>query len=357
MKTGFSYKLILVLASLIISTNGWAKYNDAAGIEVPDQIEGLQQVPSGNPDNSLDSVYNFSGSGNEISIYIFRATHPNAALWFERADSLLQLVQRQRGLGEAGAQRMFSFAGATKPNGLARVYKMTGKSKSTALAVGEVNGWIVKVRLTSDNLETEQLSARMDRVLASLKAKTPADKVHPLILPDLCEKSAQQSSFNMENSSIIPKPKPETILAVGVMLAGHAASTSGGPESLASKPEAYCRQSIANESPIAMMYRPKANDSKDWIILFADSGRSISGASTPTLEKKTKDGFQTGGVLIANTLESANALVILEDVPSPEIGLAVGGNFIVQGGSAPLASAGFGKDSGVVSLNSDIITK
>jgi hypothetical protein len=323
-----------------------------SGIELPTKIDGLSQVESRASQSPLSSVYSFADNTEAVTIYIFRATHPNAALWFERADAVLRTFGQDK-LDQGSPPREFAFAGSPTPNGLVRTYKVQGSAKSTGLAVGEINSWIVKVRMTSNNLEPDQLSIKLDSVLASFKILQPLVKARPLLLPEPCSEEASKVSIRQLVTGVaIPKPKSESILTMGMMLVPHAAATAGGPEGLASKPETFCRQPLDGGGDIAALYRPKAANAKEWTILFADSGRSISGIPTMLMENLASGKVGSGGMLVVNALEKVSAIMAFEDIPAPEVEFPFGAQFILRGG-AELTSVAFGTSTVNVSMPSE----
>lgn len=343
-------KFILALG-LAHSIGAYAQsgpFHVQTGLTLPAQFEGMSHNAARDPLDPLNSSYAYSGDGDVATVYIFRATHPNAALWFERAQSVLQLIWADRGLGAANAQRLVTFAGAKSPNGFAQEFAVNGKTKSTAVALGEVNGWIVKVRLTSDKYAADETAKKLDRLLLSFVAKEPTVPGHPLILPDECPADKAKTSLNsLAASEVIAKPKTETILMVGVQLIAFADGVAGGTGSLARNPELYCRAPVEGQGKLAMAYRPKDKSDDSWTILFADSGTSISGTSSMTMEANKK--LQMGGVLTANTLEKVNALVVAKGIPAPEVGFPIGANFIVKGGAA-LTALAYGSGNVEISL-------
>jgi hypothetical protein len=326
-------KFILAL-SLVHSIGAYAQTGPLhveTGLTLPAQFEDMIHEAAKDSLDPLNSNYSYVGGSDVATVYIFRATHPNAALWFERAQSVLRLIWANRGLGDANPQRLVTFAGAKTPNGFAQEFAVSSKTKSTAIALGEVNGWIVKVRLTSDKYTADEIAKKLDRLLLTLVTKQQLPPINPLILPDECPASKSVTSLNaLVASEVIANPKPETVALIGMQLIPFAEKVAGGPSSLARNPELYCRATFEGQSALAMTYRPKDNSDDSWTILFADSGTNISGSSSLIMEGK-KDA-QPGGILTANALEKVNLLVVAKGVPSPEVSFSVGANFILKGG-------------------------
>ena len=343
--------IMAIALGLALPVNAYAQamlVHAESGLILPDHFEGMSHKASKDSSNPLNSIYAYTGEGNTATVYVFRATHPNAALWFERAQAILQLVWADRGLGAGTTQRLITLAGAKSPNGFAREFAVSGQSQSTAVAVAEVNGWIVKVRLTSDKNGVDATAKQLDRLLLTFAAKTPPAAPHPLILPDACPLSKATTSINaLAGSEVIAKPKAETILLLGLQLAVLSRQIAGDHGSLASNPELYCRTPVEGQGPIAMAYKPKDPADNSWTILFADSGTSISGTSAMIMEGKNDIG--AGGMLTANTLEKVNAIVVAKGIPAMDVGFPTGASFIVKGG-AVLSAVAYGTANVEISL-------
>lgn len=323
-----------------------ANASDKPPLTLPTTLEGMPAK------GDFAQPFNFAGSyvgrDDAISLYVFRATNPNAALWFERAETILQEMWKTRGLGAGGEVRRISVAGSPTPNGLARVFAMSGRNKSTALAVAQVGGWMVKVRSTSGTLSVEEQVARLDRILAAFGPASGSGPVHPLQLPEACPVESAQANFDaLLGSSAIDKPTGETILAAGPALMVASERLLGGKDSLAAAPQLWCRAPMGEHEVMGALYRPKDAARKEWTVLLADSGTSISGLETLVLNgKETK----TGGMMTANGLDKIRAIVIAEGVPTPEVAFPVAARHLMAGSKAALAAVEYGTSNIEVSL-------
>lgn len=303
----------------------------------PDMLDGLakQGVRSTIP---LDLTYSYGSNSERVTLYIFRATNPNAALWFERADTILAMTFSQRGLGEGTQIEPITSPDAPEPNGLMRTYSLKGDYSSTALAVLELNGWLVKVRSSSKTLDVIAQQARMSRILAALKATGPVVKPHKLMLPEACpEERLRFSMQELLDAEAISKAKTDDKILAGLSLAGHVAEVTGGEFGLAASPEAFCRARMQNETPIAALYRPKDADNTGWTILFADSGRAI--ASVPMISLPESNS-KARAMLVADQLDKSAVIMLLKGMADPDASWQIGGEAIALGSNG-IASYGF----------------
>ena len=286
--------------------------------------------------------------GETISVYLFRATHPNAALWFERAQSILQEVWKSRGLGAGGETRTIQIAGSPAPNGLMRVFALSGQLKSTAIAVAQVGGWMVKVRSTSMQLGVEEQAERMQRVFTSLGGSNASWPVNPIAIPEACSANLEPDPFaDLLNGQAIEKPNGETIIAAGPALLAAADQAAGGKDSLAAAPHLWCRAKLDAAGPMGTLYRPKDGSRKDWTALVADSGTSISGLETLILKGKK---VEAGGMLVANGLGKARVILIAGAVPAPAPSFMVGAKDLMSGSTAAMVATAYGSGTLEVAL-------
>jgi len=315
-------------------------------IQFPASIEGMSVKPGF--DQPFNIGVSYASPGETVSLYLFRATHPNAALWFERAEAILQEMWKARGLGSGGETRQVKVAGAATPNGLTRVFAVSGPQKSTGLAVAQLGGWMVKVRSSSATLSPAEQLERMERILLALGSTGASGSIHPLELPAPCPAESQKSSFEaLLGSEAIARPNGETIIAAGPALIGAAEQVRGGKDSLAASPNLWCRAPLEGASVIGALYRPKDPARSDWTALLADSGTSLSGLKTTIFKgKETKE----GGMLAANGLDKSRVIMIAEGVPAPEVSFPVGAREIVSGSKAALVAVAYGSGNLEMSL-------
>jgi hypothetical protein len=336
---------LLIAASPIVGHTQEVGKKSASGIILPETLDGLAPLPSEGPQLPLDAHKGYTAPGEAVTIYVFRSTYPNAALWFERADAIIKRVWTSKGLGDSGKISTFSFGGSPVPNGMQRTYAMSGPNKSTSIAVIQIGQWLVKIRSTSTSLDVPSQEARMTRIIGALKTSDPIKTANPLTLPEDCA-GGSHSVFDTLGSKVIAKPKGEAILMAGMVALTVAADAAGGPDSVAIVPEKYCRGALLG-GDIAALYWRKDEKAKGWTMLLADSGRSMSGVPMPILDgKNTRD----GGMLTTNTLERTEVLMLTQGgLPLADASVSLGFDQLMRS-RPPLTSVEYGTTNISVAL-------
>ena len=315
-----------------------------SSLSIAETADTLPRVASASQETPLQSIINFKSGGEAITIYVFRATNPNAALWFERADAILNYVWKPKGLGEGSAIKAYTMSGAKEPNGLRRVYPIAGSMKSTGLAVAEINGWIVKIRSSSSVLSPAEQEARLERTMLAVSSTKPVAKPRPLLVPKACDTASATAELeSLLAGEAISDPDPATILASGLTAMALADFLSGSKGSLADNPDQYCRIPLKQGAEFAAVYQNKDPKVKGWTMLFADSGMSVSGLETMGLEDKNKKEPTTIGMLTANQLDKTNVILFSKSIPVAELSLAPAANFLGRGGGKTYSTIEYGK--------------
>lgn len=289
-------------------------------VTAPGTLEGLTRgSPKGQP---LDYQITYDTSNDSISIYVFRATHPNAALWFERADAVLNISRRGWQLRDPTAVERITAFSASTPNGVRRAYRAGKDMKSTALAVIQVNDWIVKVRSSSATLDRDAQLARLDRILASLSIKAAQRPAYSLDLPGACDPKIDSVVASLIGGKVIEKPSTTHTLTAGLLATGYARALAGGEGSLAAEPGNYCKGTLVGPiAELATLYRAKSGDGH-WEVLFADSGRSFSGHAVPLNKNAPQiSGF---GMMAVNDFDRSSVVFLTEGSPDPAISSDIG---------------------------------
>lgn len=149
----------------------------ASGASLPETFEAQSLVKRRDFGTPNDSMVDYAAStGTEsTTLYIFKASAPNARLWFDRAMPGVA-GQIPMAIFEAGSVEKIAAFGSSLPNALRQIFvaREAGPFKSTALVVAQSGPWIVKVRATSATLDRAGLAARIDRHLAAIRIAPPA---------------------------------------------------------------------------------------------------------------------------------------------------------------------------------------
>lgn len=178
MRTICKAALALLVTLTSVPTTAQERWVHAAsGTSLPKSFEAQSLVEQRDLGTPNDSAVNYEAtSGNEsTTIYIFKASVPNARLWFDRA---IPVVTSQIPLAifKAGAIEQVAAFGGTVPTAIRQIFvtDQAGPFKSTALVVAQSGPWIIKMRASSATLDRDGLTARIDRHLAAIRTAPPA---------------------------------------------------------------------------------------------------------------------------------------------------------------------------------------
>lgn len=149
----------------------WAHQH--SGISVPANLGGLarSRATTFAPD-LLDVGLQFdSEDGMEaISLYVFRATNGDAAVWFEQAQNGIEGRDIYANPALALGPEAFALPGAANAWGLKAVYQGGAGSDftSTGVELFEIDGWYVKLRASSRTRSPRDLADWMEQALSEI---------------------------------------------------------------------------------------------------------------------------------------------------------------------------------------------
>ena len=166
---------IMLLSLPAVAQERWSHGGSGASFPMTFEMQSItDRRDLGTPN---DSVVNYeAATGTEsTTVYIFKASVPNARLWFDRAMPIVA-SQIPMAIFEAGPLEKIAAFGAPSANALRQIFvaRQAGPFKSTALVVAQSGPWIVKVRATSATLDRTGLATRIDRHLAAIRIAAPA---------------------------------------------------------------------------------------------------------------------------------------------------------------------------------------
>ena len=261
------------------ATAGWQ--HAQTGLILPSQIAGLARggiQDSGTEE--LDVAAQYAGGADDLvaTVYLYRSQIPSVPLWFDRARTVLEQMPHY-GLngGDRRPATAFALPGSGVATGLRITYPVAANGlTSTALAIAPVNGWIVKVRLSSRSLAPTQLDQRLGEFLSGIgwpKANAPAQAaVRPI--------EACPTSLSYKRAKLLKPDMAGTLLgSLGMVLA---ASKTAGP------PPTYCRDSKAELT--YGVYRAAGSNS-GYVLALTDAGRAIGVHQALSLDNKKKPPF------------------------------------------------------------------
>lgn len=260
-----------------------------SGITVPAALGGIapRRAMAFAPD-ALDVAlsYDTPGTGESLSVYVFRKTNGAVPIWFAQAQSALEMRDQFAEAELAFMPAAFMPPGQAQASGLRATYGLkSGEYRSTGLALFEVNGWYVKLRASSRTRSSEQLHGWMDEVLASLVL--PQGNA-PAVVP--IADCAEPLRFR-GRARDVKSDDAASVLGglLGSLLASAQSEQEDEPDAAEATPEpvVWCR----DEQLGAARATYRANASSDSYLLgFGDSGVGIS-VAPDTLSAL----FSTGG--------------------------------------------------------------
>jgi hypothetical protein len=280
--------------------------HEESGISLPRSIGdmSLSQERDGSDGRKYDVVLQYGTSRTPVTLYVYRSAYPNAAMWFER--TRLAMNMNVGADVQSAAPRSFTLGGASAPNALREEIALAG-GQATGVAIAQVGEWMVKLRVTSTELDRAGIAERMDRLLESLRFANPAPATHPLTVPGPCAGGdamrGRQLRLNSRNRAMAA--------AAGVLGYGDARGFGG----LAAEPALWCRVT-QTRLPVQFGSLYRRRDGNGWVALLGDSGRAA--AALPTGVPG-----DVGAVLFASLPAATQSVAAYDGVPDPEEAIAI----------------------------------
>lgn len=310
---------IAALALSVVAVPATAQWQHArSGIALPDTVGDMRKGAERNiAEDGSDTFVQYGTDDEPVTLYVYRASHPNPALWFDRT---LAAIAANVGTFTAPAPRPFTLGAGPTPNGLRAEFALTGRQwKSTAVAIAQHGEWLIKARVTSPTLDPAGAATRLDALLAALTfTPGPQAKTLPLTDPAPCTGPAaltgkQKSSDELRAAGAV----------MGIVGFGAARGLGMGP---AAEPAKWCRQSLEGAfAGAASLYR--SLDGKAWTMLLGDAGMAASAYDFGDLGVGKGAGVyftRTGPAMLAETYDA---------LPPAELG--VGAALAVLAGRKP----------------------
>ncbi|MGB7372423.1 hypothetical protein [Erythrobacter sp.] len=306
--------VLLAIAGISLSVQAQTMH-EPSGVILPSNVDDMQIAPRKiGIYGEFARAYDFANEADRIEIYVFRATYPNASVWFPMAK------RRALGLLEAGQPTPFNeptivATGSEAPNTIRQTYWFSKHYKSSAIATVSLGDWIVFVMTTSKVLEPAQQQARMDTILAQVASRGGPSPSPPITVIEQCAQSTMMDSYRIFDTAFISDPGVEmvTIGALGMQFANIGA-IAGSPEGLVQSPNRYCMES--SESGKTMLFRSKGEDPlRRWIMPMDVSGMSIEGMALPYPSET--DEQATIGAVVANNFEGSSLVAMTPEWPHP----------------------------------------
>lgn len=226
-------------------------------IVVPVSVAGSARINARQfTSDALDVAFGYGTKGKDaITVFIFRDTNGGVPVWLAQAQRAIEL---RTDITTTLTLPPVSFTPAGRPegSGLRAVYSVTGDSggqTATGVALVGVNGWYVKVRVTSFGGTPTTVANQLDRVIADLRLPGSTALVDP----------------------VEPVGKCPTRLLAGVATSDAPAATGVGVSAPAPTLRAarWCLDSVIEQN--TAVYRPDGATDK-YLLAVGDNGNGMA---------------------------------------------------------------------------------
>jgi hypothetical protein len=287
----------------------------ATGMILPPTAAGLSRgaiVDRTSAERDVSADYG-GEEGLTTSVYLFQTPLADPALWTDRALAAI-VLRPDLGLDTATVPAAIPFKrpGAAAASGLKAVLPLGARGlTSTAVMVAPLNGWLIKIRMSSASLAPAALDARLGAFVEALRWPGEA-RPAPAAVPV----AACPDSLGFKKAKTV---KDEMANVLMNALAGTVAT--GQVEKGEAKAVVYCRE----PGPLKPygVYRPdRSRDS--YVIALGDAGNALRLAPALSLDLGTSKG--SSGSRVAMTLLEHDRISVLPSfnrLPSPEQAMAV----------------------------------
>jgi hypothetical protein len=272
----------------------------ATKIALPARLGGLNRTEirdTGAAELDVIITYQSEDRSAEATIFIFRPQVADPAIWFDRALTSM-LARRDSALAPQSGLAVRSLAPGLV--GLRTTAAASGSAYlATGLGVAGVDGWIVKLRLSTKEADLAALDSLFDRVITdlALPATTNAG-LQPL--------QACPSPLKFKKAKVLKPNGAQALLGATLAMMAQKPDTQKTAAT-------FCRD--AASGPEFGVYR--ANATQDgYVLALADAGRLISVHKTLSLN---------GGQRYAVTFQDLDRSFVFDDLtalPSPQQALA-----------------------------------
>ncbi len=262
-------------------------------------------------EGEMDVVGQYAGpDGMFATVYLFRTTVPNTALWFDRALAAV-IFRPEFGLQGASlpAPAPFARPGATVASGLRITLNLpTGDLRSTGIAVVPLGDHLLKVRISAPRLDRAALDTQLTLFMEGLRWPAPAagERAASMIQP--CP-----DSLRLRRARLVRTEMADTLMDA---LGGLAAEDDSNQP-----PPVYCRETGATLQ--YGVYRPDRSRTS-YLIALNDAGIALSLDEAISLGALFGEGGRQRR--IAMTLKGRDSTSVLPSfnrLPPPEQAMAV----------------------------------
>jgi hypothetical protein len=256
----------------------------------------------------LDIIANYANQADGVvaSVYLYRTSVPDVALWFDRALTAIRL-QPQWGLETAATPAVTAFTrpGASVASGLRTSFDIARPgARSTAVAIAPLGDYLFKVRISSARLDAAALDALMTRFVESMGwPAAAAERVATPIEP--CPEP-----LRLRQARLVRDDMSDVLMN---LLTGVVAEDAERPA------VTYCREPGANAQH--GVYRPDASRNA-YLIALGDAGIALDVGQAMQIEGLGGGGGRRFSMRLLDR-GTTSALPSFNRLPPPEQAMAV----------------------------------
>ncbi len=240
-----------------------------------------------------------------VTVYIFRPALSSVPVWFDRSETQILARDVYGNAAPQGQPLAFTPPGASATSGLRRVYLPSkGPFKATGLAIMPLGEWLVAIRVSSTELDTAALDAKMSDLIAAI-----GWPVQPAASPAAVPIAVCATNLSYSRSAKLKKPNMGSALLGGMLMGVISDTEKAKPETVTAAP-ALCRDGAAT-TQYGVYRRLDATDS--YTMALGDAGITIS--VTPGIQLDKKD---PGYRLTLGMLDKTMVYPDFDKLPSPD---------------------------------------
>lgn len=244
---------------------GWK--HAATGIVLTATLAGLPRTTLadyGNAERDIAAEFAKPERATIATLYIFRPAFMSVPMWFDRAQTALEVRDIYHGAIPVDPQPIaFARPGASVAAGLRQTYRPAqGPYTATSLAVVPSGEWLVVVRLSSTVLDPAAAMAKVSDILAAIRWPSVTETA-PIAVPvQACSKSLSYKTAKLK--------KPDMMQALLGGTIALAALKDDKKSTASTKPVLWCRDPIKPALEYGV-YRAESDDV--YTLAVADSSR------------------------------------------------------------------------------------
>ena len=294
-------------------TKSWQ--HAATGMILPPVAAGLTRgaiIDNSSAEQDVGAAYG-GEEGLTTSVYLFQTPLADPAVWTDRALAAIAL-RPDLGLDPASVPAAIPFKrpGASAASGLRATLPLSASGlTATAVALAPLDGWLVKIRMTSDRLDRAALDARLTAFLEALR--WPAE-TRPA--PATAAVVACPDSLSFKKAKTVKDSMGDVLMSA---LAGTVQADQ--VEKGETRSAVYCRE----PGPLKTyaVYRPDRSRAA-YVIALGDAGEALRLEPALSLDG-LGSGKSSGGRVAMTSMKHATISVLpsFNRLPSPEQALSV----------------------------------